>query len=185
MTEDEQIRILQTIKQNAPHYYLRLRKRLRRKRQMISKCIDIASRSDEVDYQSQINGIYNTSSSQLNYTERILLNFICLIKHKEHINNGVNIEDEEIQKWLGVLQRYSTATSNKDLTEPVISLLDKQTRQIINQYRIKNGIGRPKGKGKYIFSYNGKEYHTIQECANDYNISKQGMHKRLKKLQVI
>ena len=88
MTQDEQLRLLQSIKRNAPHYYERLRQRLRHKRQMISKCIDIARCSDEADYQSQINGVYNTSHCQLNYTERILLNFICLIKHKEHINNA-------------------------------------------------------------------------------------------------
>ena len=108
MTQDEQLRLLQSIKRNAPHYYERLRQRLRHKRQMISKCIDIARCSDEADYQSQINGVYNTSHCQLNYTERILLNFICLIKHKEHINNGVLKEDEDIQRWLSVLQRYST-----------------------------------------------------------------------------
>ena len=31
----------------------------------------------------------------------------------------------------------------------------------------------------------GKEYHTIQECADDYGISKQGMHKKLRKLNII
>ena len=33
--------------------------------------------------------------------------------------------------------------------------------------------------------YNGKEYHTIQECADEYGVSKQGMHKKLKKLKII
>lgn len=46
-------------------------------------------------------------------------------------------------------------------------------------------VGRPKGTGKQVFSYNGKEYHTIQECADEYGISKQGMHKKLKKLHII
>ena len=57
--------------------------------------------------------------------------------------------------------------------------------QILNQYRIKNKVGRPKGKGKRTFVYEGQEYNTIQECADQHSISKQGMYKKLKKLQII
>lgn len=72
-----------------------------------------------------------------------------------------------------------------DSTDSVIGIWDKIARQIINQHRIKKAVGRPKGTGKQVFSYNGKEYHTIQECADEYGISKQGMHKRLKRRQLL
>lgn len=57
-----------------------------------------------------------------------------------------------------------------DSTDSVIGKLDKFARQNINKYRIKKSVCGPKGAGKQILSYNGKEYHTIQECADDYGI---------------
>lgn len=178
MTEYEKEVIIQAIKRNAPDWYKRLKKRFEQKRKLILSCIEIASRSDNSYSQNEVNRIYNTCCSLMNKTEIYMLDYICLIKHKEQVNDGQN-DDTNILRWVGYLQEF------KNSTDSVISILDKQTRQIINQYRIKKALGRPKGSGKRIFSYNGKEYYTIQECADEYGISKQGMHKRLKKLHII
>jgi len=69
--------------------------------------------------------------------------------------------------------------------DSIIGVLDREARKIGNRYKVNRPVGRPKGKGKKVFQYNGKEYHTIQECADEYGISKQGMHKKLRKLQLI
>ena len=153
--------------------------KVQQKRDMILTCINIASDSENVGYQDDVNRLYNTCCSLMNQTETYLLNYICLIKHKEHIDDGIMKDDADIQRWIGYLQDFR---NNED---SVISILDKQAQHIINQYRIKKAVGRPKGSGKRIFFYNNKEYHTIQECADDYGISKQGMHKKLKKLKII
>ena len=179
MTDYERRVIVEAIKRNAPKWYEQLIKKQHLKRDMISACIDIASRNDNTDYQDEVNRIYNTCCSLMNQTETYLLNYICLIKHKEQINDGILKDDADIQRWIGYLQDFC---NNED---SVIGILDRQARQIINQYKVKNAVGRPKGSGKQLFTYNGKEYHTIQECADDYGISKQGMHKRLKKLNII
>ena len=115
----------------------------------------------------------------MNQTETYLLNYICLIKHKEQLNDGILKDDADIQRWIGYLQDF------RNTDDSIIGILDRQARHIINQYRIKNAVGRPKGSGKRIFSYNDKKYHTIQECADDYGISKQGMYKKLKKQHII
>ena len=179
MTDYERRVIVEAIKRNAPKWYEQLILKQQKKRDMISACIDIASRNDNIDYQDEVNRIYNTCCSLMNQTETYLLNYICLIKHKEHIDDGIMKDDADIQRWIGYLQDFR---NNED---SVISILDKQAQHIINQYRIKKAVGRPKGSGKRIFFYNNKEYHTIQECADDYDISKQAMHKRLKKLSII
>ncbi len=185
MTENEKKQLYDAIKRNAPDWFERIQQMLRLKRAAITKCIVIASRSDDSDYQDKINRIYNSVHCSMNDTETILLNYICLIRHKEQVNNGIQKDDPDIQKWLRILLIYRERVRNQTLVESVINCLDKQTRQIISEYGIRSGVGRPKGKGKQIFSYNGKEYRTIQECADDYNITKQGMHKRLKKLHII
>ena len=179
MTEHERQSLCQAIKRNAPDWYKRLKKRLEQKRKLIITCIDIASRSDNTYCQDEVNRIYNTCCSLMNQTETYLLNYICLIKHREQLNDGIRKEDKDIQRWIKYLKEFRRSDN------PVIGILDKQTRQIINQYKIKKAVGRPKGTGKQVFSYNGKEYHTIQECAEEYGISKQGMRKRLKKLNII
>ena len=179
MTEYERQSLCEAIKKNAPEWYKRLKKRFEQKRKLIISCIDIASRDDNTYSQNEVNRIYNTCCSLMNQTETYMLNYICLIKHREKLNDGIRKEDEDIQRWIKYLQEFRCSENT------VIGILDKKARQIINQYKIKKAIGRPKGTGKQVFSYNSKEYHTIQECADDYGISKQGMHKRLKKLQII
>lgn len=179
MTENEQQQLYESIKKNAPKTFERLMQKLEQKKNMIADCIEIACQSSNDCYQDDINRLYLTCCSLMNQTEKYMLNYICLIKHKEHLNEGIQKEDADIQRWVKVMQRF------RESDEVVIGILDKQFRQIINQYRIKNGVGRPKGRGAKDFVYNGKEYHTIQECADDYSISKQGMHKRLKKLNII
>ena len=114
----------------------------------------------------------------MNQTETYMLNYICLIKHKEQVCDGIPEDDADIRRWIGYLQEF------RDSEDSVIGILDRQAQKLINKYRTKKPAGRPKGTGKRIFNYNGKEYHTIQECADDYGISKQGMHKRLKKLKM-
>lgn len=184
MTENERQSLCEAIKRNAPDWYKKLEKRLEQKRRLISICIDIASRSDSTYNQNEVNRLYNTCCSLMNKTETYILNYICLIKHKEQVNDGQS-EDTDILRWVGYLQEFINSTSNEESTDSVIGILDRIARQIINQYRIKKAVGRPKGTGKQIFSYNGKEYHTIQECADEYGISKQGMHKKLKKFHII
>lgn len=179
MTDYERRVIVEAIKRNAPKWYEQLIQKQHLKRDMISACIDIASRSDNNNYQNEVNRIYNTCCSLMNQTETFMLNYICLIKHREQHNNGIKKDDADIQRWIGHLQDC------RNTEDSVISFLDKQTRHIINQYRIKKAVGRPRGTGKRIFKYNDKEYQTIQECADDYGISKQGMYKRLKKLCII
>ncbi len=185
MTEVEKKTLFEALKRIAPDWLERATRQLNQKKAMISTCLDIAYHSDSPDYQDEINDEYNRFRCPMNQTEVILLNYICLIRHKEHIINGINKDDDEIEKWLRILQTYVERVKDRSLKESVISCLDRQARQILNQYKVTNRIGRPKGKGKQIYSYNGKEYHTIQECADDYGITKQGMYKRLKKLSVI
>ena len=179
MTEDEKQRLYEAIKRNVPDYYELLQQRLHQKRELALCCISIATNSDG-DYQNEINEAYKATKVRFNYTETILLNYICLIKHKEHVIGEVDKEDEEIQKWVGVLQSCIT-----DSEELVIEVLRKNTWKSINKYTIKQGVGRPRGTGKTNFTYNGVEYHTIRECADDYHITKQAMRKRLKKLNLI
>lgn len=185
MTESEKQSLYEAIRRNAPNCYYKIVRKLEQKRTMILSCIEIASQSNNSGYQEEINRIYNTCCSLMNKTETLMLNFICLIKHKEQINNGIQKEDTDIQRWVKILRDLRESTGNSDNNDLIIGVLDKQVRIIINQYKIRKGIGRPKGKGKKVFSYNGKEYNTIQECADDYNISKQGMYKKLKKFQII
>lgn len=179
MTEYERESLSEAIKRNAPDWYKRLKKRLEQKRNLIITCMDIASRSDNAYDQNEVNRIYNACCSMMNETETYILNYICLIKHREQLNDVIRKEDEDIQRWIGYLQEF------RDSEDSVIGILDRLAQKLINKYRTKKPAGRPKGTGKRIFNYNGKEYHTIQECADDYGISKQGMHKKLKKLKII
>ena len=180
MTEDEQKMLLEAIKRNAPVWYERIRTKQEQKKSVISTCINIAGGSDCDDYQNEINRLLQNGQTKLNSREQILLNYVCLIKHKESLNSEVVRDDTDIQKWLSVLIRYSDESA-----EPVISILERKTRQTIKRYKEKNPVGRPKGSGKRIYMFNGKEYRTIQECADDYGITKQGMYKKMKKLQVL
>lgn len=179
MTDIEKQLIYNALKRNVPEYFNTLMLRLKQKKDMITNCIEIACHSDNVGYQDDINRLYNTCCSLMNKTETYLLNYICLIKHKEHVYGGIQKNDQDIQRWVKNLNRF------RQSEDSVIAILDKMSCRIIRQYRIKNAVGRPKGSGKHIYIYNGKEYRTIQECAEDYGISKQGMHKRLKKLNII
>ena len=176
MTDIEKQQLYEAIKKNVPNYFKKLKQQLKQKEEIISNCIDIANSSSD-DYKNQINRMFSRIS--LNNTETILLNYICLIRHKEYIyNDSLQKDDEEVIKWVEIIKKYMNEGT-------VISLLKKHAFQIIAQYREKRTIGRPKGTGKKKFVYNNKEYCTIQQCAEDYNISKQGMHKRLKKLHII
>ena len=150
---------------------------------MLIDCIDAAFHSNSDNWWKDVNAVYK--KGRLNEFEEFLLQRICMIKHKEHINKRINKEDEEIQEWLKSLKQYREVASKYDDDVEVEEYLDSQVKEIISQYKIQHGTGRPKGSGKQTFTYNGKKYHTIQECADDYGISKQGMYKRLKKLSII
>lgn len=173
--------LLKAIRRNAPEWYERLKRNQELKRTTISNCIDIAANSDNRHYQDEINDMYNSSHINLNESELVILNFLCLIKHKEHIEPDIKKDNEDVQRWLS----YIIVSLNSDKDCYVNSLLSKYARQVIGCYEIKKPPGRPKGSGKTVFTYNGKEYHTIQECADDYHITKQGMFKRLKKNHII
>lgn len=179
MTDYERQVILEAIKRNAPNWYVRMNQKQQKKRDMILTCISIASDRENIGYQDEVNRLYNTCCSLMNQTETYMLNFICLIKHKEQVCDGILEDDADIRRWIGYLQEF------RDSEDPVIGILDRQAQKLINQYRTKKPAGRPKGTGKRIFTYDGKEYHTIQECADEYGISKQGMHKKLRKLNII
>jgi len=145
---------------------------------MILKCINVACQRYNTAYQDDINRIYYTCRSLMNDTEKYMLNYICLIRHKEQVNNGVLKDDKDIQRWVGFLKVFQESSDN------VINVLNRQARKLISLYRVRLKVGRPKGRGAKNYTYNGKEYQTIRECAEDYGITKQGMHKRLKKLGV-
>ena len=179
MTKDEKHLIYRALEKNCPDYFNKLMGKVQQKRDMILTCINIASDSENVGYQDDVNRLYNTCCSLMNQTETYMLNYICLIKHKEQICDGIPEDDADIRRWIGYLQEF------RDSEDPIIGILDRQAQKLINQYKPKKPAGRPKGTGKRIFTYNGKEYHTIQECADEYGISKQGMHKKLKKLHII
>ena len=178
MTREEEHTLLEAIKKNAPEWYDRIRHKHDQKRDLILSCIGMAG-TDNPDYQAEINRQYNSCQVRLNETETVLLNFICLIKHKEFLNNGIDKDDQDIRKWLNILIQYTDNDSS------VISLLGKQANKMIDAYKVKNPPGRPKGTGKQTFQYDGKEYRTIQECADDYGITRQGMFKKLRKLHII
>ena len=177
MTESEKLSLYEAIRINAPEWYERTVQKLGQKKAVVSDCLYIAGHNDD-DYQGEINRTYNSAKGLFNETETILLNYLCLVRHKEKRNGKVMKDDEEIRKWICVLERFV------DTEEPVMALLEKQVRKTVGRYTNK-AIGRPKGKGKWTFSFNGKEYRTIQECVDDYDISKQGMHKKLGKLNII
>ena len=139
MTEVEKQMLYEAIKRNVPDYFDRLQQKLQQKRDLIQNCIAIASHYDD-DYQDEINTLYKSSHVFLNVTEIVLLNYICLIKHKEHLNRKIEKDDEDIQKWIKILNIFIESD------EPIISLLDKNTRKTIDKYKIKT-IGRPAGKG--------------------------------------
>lgn len=179
MTKQERRSLYEVIRRYAPNYLNRLESRYKKKRDMIKTCFDIASNGMNTSYEDEVNRLYNTCCSLMNQTETYMLNFICLIMHKEQVCDGIPEDDADIRRWIGYLQEF------RDSEESVIGILDRQAKKLINQYRTKKLAGRPKGTGKRVFNYNGKEYHTIQECADEYGISKQGMHKRLKKLKII
>ena len=179
MTKDEKQLIYNALRQNAPDYFGKLMQKVQQKREMILTCIEIASNGKNEGYQDEINRLYNTCCSLMNKTETYLLNYICLIKHKEQVCDGTPEIDGDIRRWVCYLQEF------KNSEDSIIGILDRQSQKLINQYKTKKPSGRPKGTGKQVFSYNGKEYRTIQECADDYGISKQGMYKRLKKLCII
>lgn len=185
MTESEKQSLYDAIRRNSPDYFKILSQRLDRKRKMIADCIELASISDNTAYKDEINRIYNTCCSLMNETETFLLNYLCLIKHKQHINNGIVKDDEDIQRWIDRLKHFREMVMTGQSNDSIISVLDKNVKKTINQYTIPNKVGRPIGTGKQSFMYNGKEYRTLQECANDYNVSKQAIHKRLKKLNII
>ena len=185
MSDNEKRHVLIALKTNCPVYYNKLLQRLQKKKDMIYKCIDIACQADNSDYQADINTVYRSCCSLMNETETFLLNYLCLIKHKEHINCGIKKDDEDIQRWIERLKHFREMVLTNQSNDSIINVLDKSVRKTINQYTIPNRVGRPVGTGKQSFVYNGKEYHTLQECANDYDVSKQAIHKRLKKLNII
>lgn len=179
MTKDEKHLIFRALEKNCPEYFNKLMGKIQQKRDMILTCINIASDRENLGYQDEVNRLYNTCCSLMNQTETYMLNYICLIKHKEQVCDGIPEDDADIRRWIGYLQEF------RDSEDSVIGLLDRQAQKLINQYRTKKQAGRPKGTGKRIFTYDGKEYHTIQECADEHGISKQGMHKKLRKLNII
>lgn len=177
---NEEIRLIYTaLKRDCPDYFNKLKTEVQQKRDMILACIKIASNREKIGYQEEVNKLYNTCCSFMNQTETLMLNYICLIKHKEQFCDGDTKGDVDICRWIGYLQKF------KDSGNPIIGVLDRHAQKLINQYKLKRPVGRPKGTGKRTFTYNNKEYHTIQECADEYGISKQGMYKKLKKMNVI
>lgn len=185
MTEQERQSLYEAIQRNAPRYFDKMKQRLDLQRKMINDCIRVASQGDNPDYKEDINKIYNSCRVRLNENELILLNYICLIKYRESAENGIREDNSDIRRWIGILTSCIEEKDSNGREVPVIGILKRHARRIIKKYEVKNCPGRPKGSGKRVFSYNGKEYHTIQECADDYNITRQGMHKKLRKLQII
>lgn len=187
MTEKEKRQyLMDRVKIECPEMWERIQQGKEKKKQFISDLIDIACSTEGVDeMMDKVGEAYNTSTYSFTTIEEILIEKILLIKHKESLNKAVIKDDQQIQNWLQYLLKYREYDNANKLDKPVFEYIDELARGIINQYLIRVGVGRPKGKGVKLFKYNGKEYHTIQECADDYGISKQGMHKKLKKLGII
>ena len=187
MTEKEKQKFLMNqLQTQSPALWQQIQDAKEKKKKFINDLIVIASSTEkENDMMNKIGEAYNASDIKFTTGEEILLEKILLIKHKESLNKAVVKDDQQIQYWLQFLLKYREYDDANKLDKPVFEYLDELARSIINQYLIRVGIGRPKGKGVKLFKYNGKEYHTIQECADDYGISKQGMHKKLKKLGII
>ncbi|MBR3064530.1 MAG: hypothetical protein IKG90_02645 [Bacteroidales bacterium] len=110
MTEEESQSLYEAIKRNAPEWYKKTVERLNRKKAIVSTCLKIARRNSDYDYQEEINRTYKDAGCLLNDTETILLNYLCLIKHKEYLNAKIETDDE-----------------------PIISLLDKTTKKTKGQ----------------------------------------------------
>ena len=185
MTQKERLILMECMKDVAPELYTKYQSKQQQIIRATSSIIDTAFNCQSDNWKEVVTSVYNKWSNFFNKTETYLLNYICYIKHKEKSNNGVIKEDEEIKKWMEILLRYRDKANKNELKESVNYNIDQLVRNIINQYSIKNEVGRPKGTGKRKFVYNNKEYSTIQQCADDYNISKQGMRKRLLKLHII
>ena len=98
MTKDEKNLIYNALRRNAPGYFDKLMQKVNQKREMILTCIEIASNGNDDGYQDEVNRLYNTCCSLMNKTETYMLNYICLIKHKEQFNDRQN-DDTDIRKW--------------------------------------------------------------------------------------
>jgi len=85
MTEHETQVLYEALKRNVPNYFDKLVRKYQKKKDMILTCFDIASNGADHSYQDEINRLYNTCCSLMNETEKYMLNYICLIRHKEQM----------------------------------------------------------------------------------------------------
>lgn len=155
-----------------------------KKTEIIQKCIRIAETASSISaYKKEVTDYMRNNTQYFSRFELCLLYDIIGFKHIDMFHR--NLKNESlIQDRLQQMRQYynNGKRQKKSIINESLELL---YHQVINSFVIKRSVGRPVGKGKKQFSYNDKIYNTIQQCADDYNITKQGMYKRLKKLGIL
>lgn len=128
----------------------------------------------------EINDIINTTKKEIiDDFNKSVLRDICYVRMIIYNRDRFNTEDD-----LSIFNEKIAFLKQTANNVGIYFQLYEIAKYLIKHYG-KRKRGRPKGKGKRTFVYNDKTYTTIQSCANDYKISKQAMHKRLKKANII
>jgi hypothetical protein len=120
--------------------------------------------------------------------EKALLKDVCavymIINNKDEYYK-TDDDREYLKTKISTLRGYRNLVNKKSEIKITINYhLWKIVSDVVKKYAVRIGVGRRKGMGRSIV-YNNKHYTSIQSCANEYGISKQAMHKRLKKLNII
>jgi len=150
----------------------------------IDKVIELTHNPDE--WCMVFKTIKATKNECINvYNKNVLFDVCCaylVINNSKKFNEEKHISflNDKIEKLKKALKDDSYFLSDKTLYRHLRDVIFILIKKCTGKKR-----GRPKGRGKRTFVYNDKTYTTIQSCANDYNISKQAMHKRLKKANII
>lgn len=154
-----------------------------KKKEIIHYCIRIAETEETAHtYKKEVTEYMKNNKQYFSKFELCLLYDIIGFRHIDMFHKDLKTESL-IQNRIQQMQQYFNA-EKKQRNGLISDCLDQLYHQVINSFKIKRSVGRQKGKGKKQFSYNNKIYNTIQQCADDYNITKMGMYKRLKKLGI-
>ena len=115
----------------------------------------------------------------------VMIEKIKIYEYLEQYETAVDLCREYLKTKISTLRSYRNLVNKKSEIKITINYhLWKIVSDVVKKYAVRIGVGRRKGMGRCIL-YNNKHYTSIQSCANEYGISKQAMHKRLKKLNII
>ena len=135
------------------------------------------------DIEQQLN-----ETTILDENEKALLKDVCrvyMIINNKDVYYKTDDDREYLKNKISTLRGYRNLVNKKSEIKITINYhLWKIVSDVVKKYAVRIGVGRRKGMGRSIV-YNNKHYTSIQSCANEYGISKQAMHKRLKKLNII